>query len=216
VVNSLNALAGVAASRGDLAGASDTYEALLKRCRASGQHPYLNAALVALAALRGRQGDDVAADDLYQEAIGCSSNPWLSADAMVGQAAVARRLGDLARARELLDAAANRYQKADSPAGHPRVLAGLAWWALGADQPDIAAVFASDAVRAARIVGDPETQLLADSALAAVTVIADPTQHNVDSFVALARQRTAGPSHRSLTDEPDLVALAARLASSAT
>ena len=216
VVNALNALAGVTASRGDLEGASDTYEALLERCRASGQHPYLNAALVALAALRGRQGDDAAADDLYQEAIGCSSNPWLSADAMVGQAAVARRLGDLARARALLDTAAIRYREADTPAGHPRVLAGLAWWALGEDQHDAAAVFAADAVSAAGAVGDPETQLLADSALAATRAIADPTQQNSDSFVALARRRTAGPAHRSLSDEPDIVALAARLTPSAT
>jgi hypothetical protein len=47
-------------------------------------------------------------------------------------------------------------------------------------------------------------------------VIADPAQHNVDSFVALARQRTAGPAHRALSDEPDLVALAARLKPPAT
>jgi predicted ATPase/DNA-binding SARP family transcriptional activator len=217
VVNSLNALAGIIAAKGDIEGASVAYEVLLRRCRATGEHPYLNSALVALAALRGRQGDDAAADDLYQEAIGCSSNPWLSADAMVGQAAVARRLGDLVRAKALLDAARARYQEADSPAGHPRVLAGLAWWALmGAGQPDAAAVFAADAVRAAGAVGDPETKLLADSALAAARVMADPTQQNSDSFVALARQRTAGPAHRSLTDEPDLVALAARLTSLAT
>jgi predicted ATPase/DNA-binding SARP family transcriptional activator len=216
VVNSLNALAGVTASRGDLDGASDTYEALLERCRASGQHPYLNAALIALAALRGRQGDDTAADDLYQEAIGCSSNPWLSADAMVGQAAVARRLGDLARAKALLDAAAARYREADSPAGYPRVLAGLAWWALGAGQPDAAASFATDAARAAGLIGDPETQLLADSALAAVKAIADPAPHNTDNLLALAHQRTLGPAHRSLTDEPDLIALAARLTPSVT
>jgi len=216
VVNSLNALAGVTASRGDLDGASDTYETLLERCRASGRHPYLNTALMALAALRGRQGDDAAADDLYQEAIGCSFNPWLSADAMVGQAAVARRLGDLGRAKALLDAAAARYREADSLAGDPRVLAGLTWWALGKDQPDAAAIFAADAVRAAGAVGDPETQLLADSALAAARVIADPTPHNANSFVALARQRTAGPAHRSLTDEPDMVALAARLTQAAT
>jgi predicted ATPase/DNA-binding SARP family transcriptional activator len=216
VINSLNALAGIIAAKGDIEGASVAYEELLRRCRATGVHPYLNSALVALAVLRGRQGDDAAADDLYQEAIGCSSNPWLSADAMVGQAAVARRLGDLARAKALLDAATARYLEADSPAGHPRVLAGLAWWALGAGQPDAAAVFAGDAVRAAGAVGDPETQLLADSALAAARAITDPTQHNADSFVALARQRTAGPAHRALTDEPDLVALAARLTPVAT
>ena len=88
--------------------------------------------LVALAALRARQGDDAAADGLYEEAIGCSFNPWVSADAMVGQAAVARRLGDLARARALLDAAGSHYRQLDLPAGPPRVLAGLAWWALAA------------------------------------------------------------------------------------
>jgi predicted ATPase/DNA-binding SARP family transcriptional activator len=216
VVNSLNALAGIIAAKGDIEGASVAYEVLIGRCRAAGEHPYLNSALVALAVLRARQGDDAAADVLYQEAIGCSFSPWLSADAIVGQAAVARRLGDLARAKSLLDTAKDRYRDADIPAGQPRVLAGLAWWALGAGQPDAAAIFAADAVGAAQKITDPETQLLADSALAAANVMADPTQQNVDSFVALARQRTAGPAHRSLTDEPDLVALAARLTSSAT
>jgi len=211
VVNSLNALAGIIAAKGDIAGASVAYEVLLRRCRATGEHPYLNSALVALAVLRARQGDDAAADDLYQEAIGCSFNPWLSADAIVGQAAVARRLGDLDRAKRLLDTAAERYRDANIPAGHARVLAGLAWWAVGADQPNAATMFAADAVSAARAIADPETQLLADSALAAAKAIADPTQHNADNFVALAQQRTQGPAHRSLTDEPDLLALAARL-----
>jgi len=211
VVNALNALAGIIAAKGDIEAASVAYEVLLRRCRATGEHPYLNSALVALAVLRARQGDDAAADDLYQEAIACSFNPWLSADAIVGQAAVARRLGDLARAKGLLDTAADRYRDADIPAGQPRVLAGLAWWALGAGQTDAAAIFATDAVSAAGAIADPETQLLADSALAAANAIADPTQHNVDNFVALAHSRTQGPAHRSLTDEPDLLALAACL-----
>jgi tetratricopeptide (TPR) repeat protein len=211
VVNALNALAGVAAAKGDFEGASVAYEALLERCRATGQHPYLPFCLVSLAGVRARQGDAAAADHLYQEAIGCCYNPWLSADAMVGQAAVARHLGDLLRARGLLDTAAERYRDAELPAGQARVLAGLAWWAIGADQPAAAVVFAADAVRAAKAIGDPESQLLADSALAAANAIADPTQRNTDNFVALAQQRASGLSHRSLTDEPDLVALATRL-----
>jgi SLT domain-containing protein len=166
--------------------------------------------------VRARQGDAAAADHLYQEAIGCCYNPWLSADAMVGQAAVARHLGDLLRARGLLDTAAERYRDADLPAGQARVLAGLAWWAIGADQPAAAVIFAADAVRAAKAIGDPESQLLADSALAAAKAIADPTERNTDTFVALAQQRTSGLSHRSLTDEPDLVALATRLTPTAT
>jgi predicted ATPase len=216
VVSPLNALAGIAAAKGDLEGAAAAYEALLERCRATGQHPYLPFALVALATVRARQGDDAAADDIYEEAIGCCFNPWLSADAMVGQAAVARRLGNLVRARALLDAAASRYTDADLPAGQSRVLAGLAWWALGADQPDIAVTFAAGAVSTATAIGDPETQLLADSALAAARAVADPTQHNIDTFVALAQNRAQGLSHRSLTDEPDLRALAAHRAPAAT
>jgi hypothetical protein len=116
----------------------------------------------------------------------------------------------------LLDTAAERYRDADLPNGQARVLAGLAWWAIGADQPATAVSFAADAVRAAKAIGDPESQLLADSALAAATAIADPTQRNTASFVALAQHRASGPSHRSLTDEPDLVALATRLTPTST
>ena len=211
VVNSLNALAGVAVAKGNLEGAAVAYEALLERCRTSEQHPYLNLALVALASLRARQGDDNAADDLYQEAIGCCFNPWLSADAIVGQAAAVRRLGDLGRARTLLDAAADLYRDTDLPAGQPRVLAGLAWWALGAGQPDAAIIYAADAVNVAGTTGDSESQVLADSALAAAKLIAEPTQHHTDDFIALVQRRTLGPSHRALTDEADLMALASRL-----
>ena len=167
--------------------------------------------LVALAALRARQGDDAAADGLYAEAIDCSFNPWVSADAMVGQAAVARRRGDLPRSRALLDAAAGHYRHIDLPAGPPRVLAGLAWWALAADHFQDAAVFAADAAEGASASGDPATQLLAETAVAAVKAIADPTRHHVGAFVALAQRRAQGPAYRSLTDEPDVAALAARL-----
>jgi predicted ATPase/DNA-binding SARP family transcriptional activator len=235
VVSPLNALAGIAEARGDLDEASVAYEALLERCRATGQRLYVPFSLIALARLRARQGDDVLADHLYDEAIGCSFNPWLSADAMVGQAAVARRLGDLTRSRALLDAADSHYREAGLPAGQPLVLSGLAWWALAAGQPDDATVFAANAARAASAGGaipvrgaarpqladaaqaasasvDPATQLLADTAVAAATAIADPTPPNITAFLALAQQRTSGPAYRSLTDEPDVAALAARLA----
>ena len=69
-------------------------------------------------------------------------------------------------------------------AGPPRVLAGLAWWALAAGRPDQAAVFAADAAEGALASGDPATQLLADTAVAAVKAIADPT-------------RAARPGHRT-------------------
>ena len=214
-VDSLSILAGIAGARGDLDGASAIYQALLERCRAAGQRGYVVFNLFRLAALRGRQGDDDAADGLYEEAIACSFNPSVSADAMVGQAAVARRLGDLARARALLDAAGSYYQNSDLPAGQTAVLAGLAWWALGAGQADDAMVFAADASQVASAGGDSATQLLADTAVAAVKAFADPTRHNVEAFVALAQQRAQSLSYSSLTsftDEPDVAALAAYLA----
>jgi hypothetical protein len=134
---------------------------------------------------------------------------------MVGQAAVARRLGDLARARALLDAAGSYYQNSDLPAGQTGVLAGLAWWALGAGKADDAMVFAADASQVASAGGDSATQLLADTAVAAVKAFADPTRHNVEALVALAQRRAQSLSYSSLTsftDEPDVAALAARLA----
>jgi tetratricopeptide (TPR) repeat protein len=234
VVSPLNALAGIAEARGDLDAASAVYEALVERCRATGQRLYVPFALVALAGLRARQGDDALADCLYGEAIGICSQPWLSADAMIGQAAVARRLGDLTRARTLLEAADGQYREAGLPAGQPVVLAGLAWWALAADQPAEAITFAAaaqaaaargdlpvrgaarpqlaDAAQAAAAGADPATQLLADTAVAAAKAIATPSPANVKTFLALAQQRTSGPAYRSLSDEPDVTALAAHLA----
>ena len=58
-------------------------------------------------------------------------------------------------------------------------------------------------------------QLLADTAMAAVTAITHPTRHNAEVFVALAQQRAHNLPYGSLTsytDEPDVAALAARLA----
>jgi hypothetical protein len=211
----LSILALIAEAQGDLDGASAAYEALLERCRAAGQRGYVLFSLLRLAALRGRQGDDAAADGLYEEAIACSFDPSVSADAMVGQAAVARRLGDLARARALLDLAGSCYRNSDLPAGQTAVLAGLAWWALSAGKADDAMAFAANACQAAAASGDPAIQLLADTAVAAVRALAEPTRPNAEAFIALSQQRARSLSYGSLTsftDEPDVAALAARLA----
>jgi hypothetical protein len=111
----------------------------------------------------------------------------------------------------LLEAAGGHYRQVDLPSGQPRVLAGLAWWALAAGRLQEAAVFAADAAEGASASEDPATQLLSDTAVAAVKTIADPTQHNIETFAALARRRAEGPAYRSLTDEADVTALAARL-----
>ena len=214
-VGPLHILAGIAAARGDLDGASAAYEALLERSRAAGQRDFVMFSLQRLAALRAKQGDDAAADGVYEEAISRSFNPSVSADLMVGQATVARRLGDLARARALLDAAGAYYRNVGLPAGQTGVLAGLAWWAVSAGQAGDAMVFAADACQAAAASGDPTVQLLADTAVAAVRALADPTRPNAEAFIALAQQRAQSLSYGSLTsftDEPDVAALAARLA----
>jgi tetratricopeptide (TPR) repeat protein len=214
-VGPLSILAGIAAARGDLDGASAAYEALLERCRAAGQRNFVMFSLSRLAALRAKQGDDAAADGVYEEAIAYSFDPSMSADLMVGQAAVARRLGDLARARALLDAAGTYYGNVGLHAGQTGVLAGLAWWSLSAGQADDAMVFAADACQAAAASGDPAVQLLADTAVAAVRALADPTRPNAEAFIALAQQRAQDLPYGSLTsftDGPDVAALAARLA----
>jgi len=95
------------------------------------------------------------------------------------------------------------------------VFAGLAWWALSAGKADDAMVFAADASQAASVSGDPAIQLLADTAVAAVRALTDPTRRNVEALLALAQQRVHNLPYRSLTgytDEPDVAALAARLA----
>ncbi|MGA3221221.1 MAG: hypothetical protein ABSE77_19455, partial [Acidimicrobiales bacterium] len=148
-------------------GAAATYEALLERCRGAGQRSFVLFSLQRLAALRAKQGHDAAADGLYEEAIAVSFNPSVSADAMVGQAAVARRLGDLARARALLDAASSYYRSLDHPAGQTSVLAGLAWWALGAGKAGDAMAFAAEAAQVAGASGDSAVQLLAGTAVGA-------------------------------------------------
>jgi predicted ATPase/DNA-binding SARP family transcriptional activator len=217
-VGPLNILAGIAEARGDLDGASATYEALLERCRAAGQRSFMFFSLQRLAALRAKQGDDAVADKLYEELVASNFNPLVSFDSMVGQAVVARRLGDLARARALLDAAGSYYRSIGLPAGQTGVLAGLAWWALSAGKADDALVCATEATEVASASGDPVIQRLADTALAAVRALGDPTRLNIETFLALAQQAAQGlpyRSHTTLTDRADVAALAAKLAPSA-
>ena len=61
----------------------------------------------------------------------------------MAQASVVRRLGDLPRARRLLDDGMARYELLGVAAGCAAALAGLAWWALAAGDPDTAASFAT-------------------------------------------------------------------------
>ena len=213
-VGPLNILAGIAAARGDLDDAATTYETLLERSRCAGQRSFVLFSLSRLAALRAKQGHDAAADGLYEEAIAVSFNPSVSADARVGQAAVARRLGDLARARALLDAASSYYRSLDHPAGQTSVLVGLA--VVGAQRgPSRRRHGLCRGGRPSRLrQRGPGRTATRRTAVAAVNALTDPTQYNIEAFVGLARQRAKGlsyHSHISFQDEPDVAALAARL-----
>jgi predicted ATPase/DNA-binding SARP family transcriptional activator len=214
IVDPLWVLAAIAEARGDIDGAVTAQEELLERCRAAGLRIYVPFRLVRLAALRARQGDDEAADRLYDEAIGSSFNPWLTAEAMVGQAAVARRQGDLARARALLDEAERQYGASSLATGRAAVLASLAWWWLASGEPGRAIEAATEAGEVAAETHDPTMQIVANTARAAAAAIAEPTTRNVAVFLAEAARRASGGTFGSLPlpDEPDVAALAARLA----
>jgi len=213
VVSPLNALASIAEARGDLDAASAAYEALLERCRATGQPLQVPFSLVALAALRARQGDDVAADRLYQER-SVQRQP----------VAVGRRHGrpgsgrPTARDRRGHGHCSTRLEAttAASISRPARPVCSRAWRG-GRSPPATPPPPPSSPLtppKAPRPAG-PAAQLLADTAMAAVTAITHPTRHNAEVFVALTQQRAQERAYRSLTDEPDVAALAAHLALSA-
>ena len=100
-------------------------------------------------------------------------------------------------------------------AGQTGVLAGLAWWALGAGRADDAMAFAVDASQVAPASGDSPVQLLADTAVRQSGP--PPTRLLATSRPSsrLAEQRSQSLSYGSLisfTDGPDVDVLAASLA----
>jgi predicted ATPase/DNA-binding SARP family transcriptional activator len=211
-IDPMNILAGIAEARGDLDQAVVMHEAILERCRQTGQRNYVPYKLVHLAALLARQGDDAAADRLYNEAIASSHNRWLSAEAMVGQAGVARRLGDRRRAEALLDAASSHYDAIGVATGHAAVLAARTWWFLAAAEPAQALAAARAAVEASSPGSDKAILLAAQSALAAANAVGDPSREHTEAFLVLAERRAhGGLAFGTLTDEADVAALAARL-----
>jgi predicted ATPase/DNA-binding SARP family transcriptional activator len=213
-VDPLWVLAAIAEARGDIDRAAVAQEQLLERCRAAGLTIYIPFRLVRLAALRARQGDDHAADRLYDEAIKSSYNPWLTAEAMLGQAAAARRLGDMERARALLDEAASHYDESSLTAGRAGVLAGLAWWFLAGGDPAQAMEAAARAGAVAADTRDPAMQIVASTAGAAARAIGRPTARNIEAFLSVAQRRARGGAFGSLPlpDEPDVAALVDHLA----
>ncbi len=78
----------------------------------------------------------------------------------------------------LLDAAGRYYRDLDHPGGQTGVLAGLAWWALSAGNPDDAMAFAADAAKVASLSGGPAVHRLAATAMAAAKALGDATHHS--------------------------------------
>ena len=208
----LNLLAAIAEARGDLGAAADAYQQVVERCRQARLQIYEPFALLRLAAARARQGDDRTAEALFEEARVRCVSPWLAADAMVGQAAVVRRLGEADRALELLETARRHYEAAGLDSGRAVVDAALAWWQLTAGSAKEGLRLATEAVDLAARSDNSAVQLAADSALAAAVAVVEPTKRNVGRFLDLANRRSAGGlALVTLTDDRDIEILAAQL-----
>jgi tetratricopeptide (TPR) repeat protein len=211
IIEPLGILAGIAEDRGDLDGAADAYEEVVESCRAVGGEFFEPRWLSRLASVRARQGNDSEADRLYRETITNGRNPLLTASALLARARVVRRLGDLEESRRLLDDGMARYELLGIATGCAAAFAGLAWWALAVGDHAAAAAFAEQAGSTARATGDAHSQLVADSVLAAVAVVVDPSGQHRGELAAIAQRRAfSGGVYAASLDELDVFSLAER------
>jgi tetratricopeptide (TPR) repeat protein len=113
----------------DLDAAAAAYAELVDGAH-SARIPNLEAlGLMRLAALRGRQGDDVAAEQLFGQAVATSRHSTYTKAALIGRAAAAQRLGDLVACKRWLDEATNVPDTATRSAGSTTAFIGLGWYA---------------------------------------------------------------------------------------
>jgi tetratricopeptide (TPR) repeat protein len=203
--------------RGDLDAAADAYVDMQARCQALGLPLYETQWTVRLAAVRARQGDDAAADQLFAEFIEGEPIPAGLGWALIGRAGSVHRLGHQEQAREYLDEALRLYEMLANDSGCTMALAGLCWWALRTGDHDAAATFAKEAqARAANVPADFMT-LIADTAAAAVDAVVSGDAEARDRFTALvARRKDSGGGHYvaliggtvgAHLDEPEVAAL---------
>jgi predicted ATPase len=207
----LGMLAGIQESHGDFAAAATVYEELVIASRTAGMAHFESMWLIRLAALRARLGDDVAAEQLFADAIAARPQS-VNAPALVGRAGAARRLGDLPSCRRWLDEAATEYESVGFPGGLAAALIGLVWWALATGDLAAADEFAGQARHHAAEAADPLVAILVDTVAAAVTLASADTQANRARFAdVLERRAAAGRSAAFLEgtlDEPEVDALA--------
>jgi predicted ATPase/DNA-binding SARP family transcriptional activator len=212
ILYGLGMLAGVEESHGDFTAAAAAYEELVVACRAAGMAHFESMWLIRLAALRARLGDDLAAEQLFADAIATNSQLALTA-AVIGRAGATRRLGDLDSCRRWLDEAKTRYEAGGLPGGSTPALIGLVWWSLAVGDLTEAQKYAEQARKRASEAADPLIGLLADTVVAAVTLASSATEENRTRFAAvLERRAAAGRStafFEATLDDPDVKALAA-------
>jgi hypothetical protein len=212
ILYGLGMLAGLEESHGDFTAAAAAYEELVVACRAAGMAHFESMWLIRLAALQARLGDDVAAEQLFADAIATNSQLALTA-ALIGRAGATRRLGDLNSCRRWLDEAKTRYEAGGLPGGSTPALIGLVWWALAVGDLTEAEKYAEQARHRASEAADPLIGILADTVVAAVTLAFSATEENRTRFAAvLERRAAAGRStafFEATLDDPDVEALAA-------
>jgi predicted ATPase/DNA-binding SARP family transcriptional activator len=129
IVEGLSLLASIEEAHGDLDAAFAAYQELVD-CSHEAQIPnFETLGLMRLAALRTRQGDDAAAERLFAGAVLTSRRPVYTKAALIGRAAAAQRLGDLAACKRWLDEAMAVPDVAGRAPASPRAFIGLTWWA---------------------------------------------------------------------------------------
>jgi hypothetical protein len=207
----LGMLAGFQEAHGDLVSAAAAYEELIIVSRTSGMTHFESMWLIRLAALRARLGDDVAAEQVFADAI--ASRPQsVNAAALVGRAGAARRLGDLPSCRRWLDQAKAEYETVGFPGGSAAALIGLVWWSMAVDDLRGAGEFTEQARQQASEAADPLVTILVETVVAAVALASADTKANRGRFAdVLERRAAAGRSAAFLEgtlDEPDVEALA--------
>jgi len=221
VVESLGMQAGVAEARGDLEQAADAYGQLLEGSRVSGLANLVPMWLIRLGALRARQGDDAAAEQLFAESVARSSTePMRRAMGLIGLAGATRRLGDTESARTWLEQAAAECESVRNDDGRTAVLTAWCWWALATGDLEAAAEYAEQACRLASH-DDPSMPASAQTAAAAVAAVASGSDADIERFASVVQQRNGIAAGRfavilvgaigSTLDQPDVAALCREL-----
>jgi tetratricopeptide (TPR) repeat protein len=129
IVEGLSLLASIEEAHGDLDAAFAAYQELVDCSHEAQISNFETLGLMRLAALRARQGDDAAAEQMFARAVRSSLRPAYTKAALIGRAAAAQRLGDLASCKRWLDEA---MAVPDVPGRAPasaKAFIGLTWWA---------------------------------------------------------------------------------------